>query len=375
MAKYFTKQVLLFTALLSIVLSFSCAKKEQIFYLLSLDSEVRKTELRDHEICLKLKLNTDDKSNLNSKYYWQCRLAFARYRISPNAQTALQNAQNAKFIDLAAKINLKISQTNENFLLSETRKLDDKQHKQCLSLGFVFETDDSAKIDEYFFCRRALIEEYESVAPFGRQDLLQYHNENYNLNFALNQRIKANIAKSQKLEEEYPTCMNYNIYSKNFARCAKAQDESRTCYREVNAKIFKKEWQRKIKCQKEAYTKYSDEMLEMPENLSEIESKKRNQNSDFINNNNMAALGVSEKHFVSKEELEKFQKQQKENEENEKAKKINSKLGLYQKHELAKLRQKYIFACQSNSNIEIEKFAKELENQCEKLKEFEVLGN
>lgn len=375
MAKYFTKQILLFIALLSFILAFSCSKKTEIFYLLSTNSEVRKLEMHDHEICTRLKLNIDDQNILNSKYYWQCRLAFARYRISSTPQNPiLQNIRSSNFIDLAAKINLKISQTNESFLSIENRKIDNHQHNQCLSLGFIFETDNQAKIDEYFFCRRALLEELQDIAPFGRQELLKYQNDKYNLPFIVNRRLEENLAKEKALADEFPTCMKFNIYSENFKRCKNAENNSRTCFNEINAKIFRKEWERKIKCQKQAYTKYSDDLLKVTDDSLIFENKQRNQNSDFINNNNLAALGASETDFISKEKLEEIKKEKQEKGKTNKASKINSKLGLYNKYELSKLRQKYIYACQLSSNDEIEKFGHQLENQCEKLKEFEILG-
>lgn len=374
MLSKFIKKILLSTSLLLLAALFSCNKNVDQF-LLSPNPQIRHFELHDHNVCVALKVNIDGKANELSPYYWRCRLAFAKYRIAYENPTPLQEGRNMQFGDLFNKIAQKISSLSESFLLRETRKIDNHHHNQCLNLGFKFETDNQAEIDEYFFCRRALIEEQQKVPAFGKQDFLAFPNKEYDLTFAVNQRIDQNLKLFKSLQEKYPACVKYNIYSENFKRCSKAEDNSRQCYSAVPRQTFKKEWERKIKCQKQAYTRYSDELLKDRENLSQKESKMRNQNSDFFNKNSLSGIGASEKNFVAKEKLEEMEKQEKELKKEKAAKKTNSKLELYDKYELTKLRQQYIFACQTKSNDEIYNFDVALKNACEDLRKFEILGD
>ncbi len=367
-------KILLSTSLLLVAALFSCSEKVDQF-LLSPNPNVRHFELHDHNVCVALKVNIDGKANEISPYYWRCRLAFAKYRIAYENPTPLQESRNALFGDLFNKILQKISSLSESFLLRETRKIDNHHHNQCLNLGFKFETDNQAEIDEYFFCRRALIEEQQKVPAFGKQDFLAFPNKEYDLTFAVNQRIDKNLKLFKSLQQKYPACVKYNIYSENFKRCSKAEDNSRQCYGESDRKVFKKEWERKIKCQKQAYTRYGDELLKNRENLSEKESRMRNKNSDFYNKNSLSGIGASEKNFVSKENFDEMKKQEEKMKKEKAAKKTNSKAELYDKYELTKLRQQYIFACQNKSNDEIYKFSLAQKNSCEALREFEILGS
>lgn len=367
------KKILLSISLLLLVVVFSCAEKIDPFFL-SQNPQIRNFELHDHQVCTALKVNIEGKSNEMSPNYWRCRLAFAKYRIAYENPTPLQQTRNGIFGDLVNKIMQKISTFSEPFLLQETRKIDNHHHNQCLSLGFKFETDNQAEIDEYFFCRRALIEEQQKVPAFGNQEFLAFPNKEYDLTFAVNQRIDKNLKLFKFYQEKYPACVKYNIHSENFKRCIKAEDNSRQCYAEIDRKIFKKEWERKIKCQKQAYTRYGDELLKDHENLSEKEIKTRNKNSDFFNRNSLSSIGLGEKNFVSKEKLQEMKDQEEKSRKEKAAKKTNSKLELYDKYELTKLRQQYIFACQNKSNDEIFNYSASLKKSCEFLREFEVLG-
>jgi hypothetical protein len=368
MKKEITKAILA----LAFLLASSCQKPVEPYYILSQIQDIKYLEKQDHQLCVSLKLNIDGKENFKSAYYWRCRLSFAKYRLATGQLTPMQSKRNLEISDLITKISLKISETSESFLTRETKKIDNLHHNQCLNLGFSFETEDQSKIDEYFFCRKALIEE-QQVPPFGNQDYKNYPNHEYNLSFAVDQRLEDSIKLYREKQDQYPTCVKYNIHSINFTRCVQGEDKSRLCASEIDRKRFKKEWEEKIICQKQAYTRFSDDLLK--KNDDELaDNSRKTKNSDFYNKNSFAAIGVDGTLFASQEQMDEINKQKDEEKKKSEAKKTNSKAELYNKFELTKLRQKHIFACQKNSNKKIDKFADELKKSCEDLKKFEVLG-
>lgn len=355
-----------------LAIAFSCSKKIEPKYFLSQIFYVQKLEKLDHNLCVAMKLNVDGKENYQSPHYWNCRLAFAKYRLAVGQLNPIQAQRNIDIGDLVTKISFKVFENSESFVSRETKKIDQRHHKQCLKLGFTFETEDQAKIDEYFFCRKALIEEQQMVPPFGNQDYLKYPNSEYNISYVIDRRVEETIKLIQEKAKEYPTCVGFNIYSENFKRCVEAENNSRQCYGEIDKKRFAKEWEEKIHCQKQAYVRFDDSLIKKRDR-KEIEDSRKHDNQ-FYNQDSFAAIGIDGTLFLSQEKIDEMKKLEEEERKKKALKKTNSKEELYNKYEITKLRYKYIQACRENSNQEIEDYIKSLENSCESLKAFDILG-
>jgi hypothetical protein len=346
---------------------FSCQKTESKKnpFLLSHLPQVQLQEKQDHNFCASLKLNFDESNNLNNQAYWHCRLSMAKNHLNTDDFLPQIQQNNAEISDLITKISLKVSQISESILSHENNKMDERQHKKCLDLGYIFATDDQAKIDEYFACRKVLIDDQLSVPAFGNLEYLDYPNNSYNLGFVVDKRIDAEIKNYDEKKSKYPACIKFNLNDINFKNCAAAQDKSQVCFGEIDKKKFHKEWEEKILCQKQSYTKFGDELLKK-DDAKKAELERTKVNSNFYNNNSFAALRLDESQFSS---------DKKNNLETEKIKKnINSKENLYSKFELTRLRKQYISSCQKEADLRVKKYVNELEKNCADLTKFEIIG-
>lgn len=367
MQKNFAKKI----TLLFFVALFACkSSRENDPYILSLIPEIRDLEKQDHALCVSLKLNTDKPNNLDSYNYWRCRLTFAKYRVSTGQPSPQQAKRDLEISDLITKVSLKVNQVAEPFLVRESRKIDNRQHNKCLAMGYELYTEDQVKIDEYFSCRRGLIEDQQILPAYKNTDFLNYPNSEYTIGVAVDTRLDEASKKFQEAKNTYPTCVKFNLYSENYKRCISAQDNSRQCAKEIERKRFKREWEEKTFCQKQAYVRFPDELVKKEESLQE-EIDHMNKKSDYYNQQNFASIGIDGTLFSGeveqKEEVKKVTKKKKEE-----AKKLNTKVGLYRKFELTKLRQGYAIQCQQRANGDVEKYVAELVKECDDLTKFDI---
>lgn len=346
--------------------SFSCATIKDP-YLLSNLPNIRELEKQDHQTCTSLKLDLSRKDEFLNQLYWRCRLSFVRYRLSAG-NDPMQAKNDLEIRDLINKISLKIFQTPESVLRRENKKIDDRQHKQCLAMGFVINVEDQAKIDDYFACRKALIDEQQLIPPYGNADYEKYQNHSYSIGFVIDQHINEAIRRYNEAKEKYPTCTRFNLDSLNFKRCRAAQDKSRQCVSEIPNKKFMEEGEVKVACQKQAYQRFGDWMLKS-EDARKKEIEKTNKKSDFYNKQNLASLGIDGTKFFGGDGGDK----DKESDEKS-AEDINSDDGLYEKFELTKLRQKYVIACQRDASKRVDEFVTSLTKSCDDLAKFEEVG-
>jgi hypothetical protein len=356
---------LVYKALLILFLAGCSAAKDP--HLLSHIPEVRELEKEDHKICTALKLNFDGKDNFLSRAYWQCRLSFAKYRLraGPSA-TPEQARRDANFTDLVAKISLKVSSTPEAVIIRESKKMDEYDHKKCLAMGFVLDTEDLTKVEDYFSCRKVLLDEGQLIPPYGNLDYLPYSNRSYGVGFVVDQRITKAINHYNEMKEKYPTCISFGVNSPNFKRCVEARNKALQCYEGIPQKKFRREGDEKVICQKRAYLRFGDDLIKKDEQKKrDIERTSRN--SDFYNDRSLASIGATESDFVSEENKAKDPKEKT-------AEKINSKAGLYEKFELTKLRQKFVIACQQDAAGRVDEYVSELKKSCDALEKFEILG-
>ncbi len=371
------KNILLKVFLLIFFLSFFSCKQAPVVidpFTLSHLPHIQQYEKQDHVFCSSPQISSDNLTLIDSQNYWRCRLSLAKYRIITDKSPESER-HNLEISDLVKKISLKISQTSESILAHENTKLDERHHKQCLNMGYDIATTDQTKIDDYFACRFALLNQYTQDPPYGNESYLKYPNASYNNSFIIDRRIEKDIQLYSKQKDQYPDCVKFNIYSENFKRCTKAKDASDQCFKEIDKKKFIKEWEEKVSCQKYAYKEFPDKYLKPSERESE-EAKKTNSNSDYYNSNSFSAIGIDVNQFSANNELSKSdEEKQKEKVDNQiKARaEINSKNKLYDRFELTKLRQKYISSCVKEADSRVTKYVSDLKNSCEILNKFKTL--
>jgi hypothetical protein len=345
------------------------SKKKDEPYLLSHLENIRVFEREDHTFCSSLKLDFDKTDDLKSALYWRCRMSLARYRIYTDQSSKELATHNLAINDLITKISLKLADTPEAILAHENKKMDRRDHQRCVALGFTDETEDHAKIEDYFTCRKALISDQKLLPPFGNPQYMNYPNDSYNIGFVVDQRIDLAIKSYKEQKEKYPTCIKFNLFSPNFKNCTAAQDKSHQCFSEIEKKKFKKESEEKISCQKQSYLRFPNEFLR-DYDAPQKEIERTSANSAFYNQQSFASLGISD--------LSKFDADQKRIEEQRLAQKtasnFNSKKGMYSRFELTRLRQKYIFLCQREANKIIKEYVDSLKDECDKMTKFEIIG-
>jgi hypothetical protein len=351
-------------------LFFACAAKKKVDpYVLSVAPQIQALEKQDHQFCSSLKLDFDKRDNSKSELYWRCRLSLTKYRLYINDNSPAAAMHNEQINELMGKISLNIAKSPEVILLRENRKMDDRDHKKCVAMGFEVFTADQAKVDDYFACRKALIEDQKVVPAFGNTDYLQYSNDTYNIGFAIDRRIDEEIKRYNEAQIKYPTCVKYNLYTIDYKNCTAAQDSSRQCFSEITRKKFAKEAEEKITCQKKAYIQFPEEFLKESER-SQTQIDKMRVTSDYYNRRSFSSIGISD---VSKFDAD-AERVKKQKEAQKKAININSKEGLYTKFELTKLRQNFVFSCQKEADFRIVKYVADLSEGCAALVIFKEMG-
>jgi len=371
--KNFFASIILFSVI------FGCAKKINYEpYIISQNPQIKRIERGDHDVCVSLKLNFDSQDINQSKLYWRCRLTFAKFRLNTRNTrgSQVQNQQiNDEISNLVAQISLKLASDSLENLYSQNLKLDNFHHQRCQKLGYEVDTDDKLKIEEYFTCRKALIDEYNLSAPYGNEEYLKYKNETYDIGFVVDQALTKNLKKQSEALSKYPDCKKYSFRSENFKNCAKAIEDNKQCLAKIPEQIYKKDGQEKILCQKKVYDKYGDELL-IDYDKKQQEIIKNNYNADTANGNNLESLGLNQKMFVVESKAKLDEKNTLENDQislKERRQKINSRTELYSKSELTRLRRIFISSCQKSINQIIYQYRDKLFEDCDKLSEYDEI--
>lgn len=356
--------------ILLFLLCSACAKPKPNPFLISPNYNIQILERKDHQFCSALKIDHNQTTLMQSRQYWGCRLSMTKHHIL-KSRSSKAITHNLGLNDLINKIKVRIANLPESIIHHANSKIDEKQHKKCLELGYEVATEDNGKIDDYFSCRSALIEDYKLLPPYRKSQYMKYPNKHYNLNFAITRRIENKLAQYNEQKKLYPTCVKYNIYNPNFKLCTEAQDASKECHQNIEKSRYKKELKDKINCQRLSYVHFPNRLIKFEEE-KENKANQTNYKSDYYNNNNFAALGLDEESFQSKEEEKEEDKTGKIPVEVEKS--INNDNELYSKFEITKLREKYILKCQQSVDHTMKKFIEEEKFKCEQLKKFKKIG-
>lgn len=293
----------IFLILILFLTVFACTKKIRPLYLISENSNINKYEDFDHQACLDLKLNFDNNSNINSKLYWHCRLSFSKFHLQNNPILPRQIEFNSQISDLIAKISLKISTNQESFILQQINKIDDLDNKKCLKMGYLPDHKNQIKLEQYYQCRKNLIELYYSELPFNNPQYQQYQDKTYDIAFVIDKKIKQSIDDKNSKITNNPKCSNFHVDSDDFLKCIQSIKDYEKCQIDASIKIKELDSDNKIKCQKQAYIRFNDEMIKSKER-DELEIMVRNLKSDRDNRNNFESIGINENDFVGKSKID-----------------------------------------------------------------------
>mgnify|MGYP003332040135 CR=1 FL=1 len=342
---------------------FSCQNKKTFSkYIISEVDYIREFEKADHNFCNSTGSNYNENDNAINSNYWRCRLSTTKYRLKTD-NSKEENVKHNKYIgDLIAEISKMLSLSPELLLERANIQIEQIDHQKCLDMGFEFYTEDQVKIDEYFLCRKILIETRFTIPPFKDPTYSMYKNNNYNTSFVLNQRIDEKINQFKKSEIKYPNCIKYKIYGEDFTRCSLAYDNMNKCLLDIKKSKSYKEIKKKIICQRQSFDRFPSDMIkESKDNKEAI--RKTNIRSDFYNNNDFNALGINDisQFESSKDNISKNDSIKNQNDNNL----LNSNKALYADFELIKLRGQYINLCQKNANIEILEYEQQMKSKCQ----------
>lgn len=343
------------------LLTASCADKE-IYYNQREESIMTQIERVDHQYCTQLGLDSGDDNPIKAEIYWRCRIIIAQKRIIP--ETLGINPVRSYIIKRQFINRLKTSFA-ESFEKSNDQRnslFDNNDHLKCINLGHNLDTLDKSVIEDYYSCRKKLINEQQLIPPFFNEEYFHRGQDTYNIPFSINKNIDYNIAQHEEQKKKYPFCVKYfEEKSEEYPKCVKDFENQKTCYKKIKKSEIAKKMEELSICQKKSYQRFPESMLkEDKERDEEIDNTKVRADIDY--SNNLASLGITQdkmESFKPKTDEEKLQ----EKKENQK-KNFNTKNELYNKIELSRLRQEFLALCNQESKPKISDYVDVLTRDC-----------
>ena len=248
------------------------------------------------------------------------------------------------------KHNNSIDEIAEDFLDNLSRakysppaNIDDKielsDHNRCIASGYRIEI---GKLnDDYYRCRQDLILAHLPPSAQNNQDF--------------NQEISQVIA----ITDKYPNCSNLNINSADFKKCAQATDESRQCIGNIYSLKIKKELEDKIYCQQQSFIQFPDNYaLAKDKSVKEIEKlmiAKKKEEENKLNKKVNATLEYLKGNQSIATNLGRYSQNDEEKQ---------SKDELYDRIELLKLRESFIYQCNQNMENKLPYFVDQSFKHC-----------
>jgi len=361
MMNILTKKTIFLIILFAII---SCTKPRiKPEYILSEYLDINLLEEKDHKACIDLKLNLDNINNINSNLYWHCRLSFSKFHLEVQPVFPKQFELNQKITDLITKISILISKNQETNITREINKIDESDHKKCIKFGYDANSFDQLKVEEYYQCRKNLIELNYSDPPFGNEEFKKYQNKTYNIGYVIDKRIKKSFEDNQKILNNNPECKNFRPSSDDFKKCISSISEFQQCIQESLVKFREIEASEKIVCQRQAYIRFNDEMIKDSDRTEKYIAN-RNKNGDRDNRNSFESIGINEKDFLGKTSKKIVEEEYISN-----ISKINNdNNNIYSKYEISRLRKNFIINCINFIDKSIIEKKQDMLNNCKKLK-------
>lgn len=354
--------------------------------------EMQQIERNDHQFCGSLGLDIDEDNDLRTELYWRCRVVLVKNNIKLTA-TLEGLRRNAAVRKLITSISRKYDGSYEKWNDSRNGLLSNKDHNSCIHQGYNFDSLEQTAVEDYFICRKRLIDEQQIIPPFHKTEYFKRPQDTYNIGFAINKKIDKDIEQFEAIKAKYPKCIKLFFKKEEFKICKSDYDQQRQCLSKVNPLRSKRELQEKITCQKKSYIRFPDSMLK--EDRSKIEElEKARATSDTIKNNSFFSIGIdaeqlakfkSEEVLAKKEEEKKTDITKPENnktsdakkskkddvkpEEKKSTKNFNTKNDLYSKIDLTRLRQHFIISCQESVNPDLIAYGEKLQKECNSIVE------
>jgi len=336
--------------------------------------EMQKIEKSDHQYCASLGLNIDE-SDLKTELYWRCRVVLIKNKTSLTL-TLEGIRRNAAIKKLIATISKQYSDSYEKWSDNRNSLFDNKDHESCVYQGHDFNSLKQTVVEDYFICRKRLINEKQIIPPFHKTEYFERPKDGYNIGFAINKKIDKDIEQFETTKEKYPKCIKFFFKRDMLQTCKSNYDQQRQCISKIAPARYQKELQIKIACQKKSYIRFSDSMLK--EDFSKMEElEKARLAADMNNGRNFFSIGVDadqlskfkSEEISAKKESDETKNAEKKLRTQESIKNFNTKNNLYNKTDLTRLRQQFIISCQNAANPEIYAYENNLQKDCDSIVE------
>lgn len=365
------------------------------FFINSSNSEIQKIEREDHQFCVSLGLDFDEDA-LKTEIYWRCKLALAKSRIKSDDITPEAIRLNIAIQKLIADITTNYNNSYEKWGDSRNSLFDNNDHQTCITQGHSFDSLEQIAVEDYFICRKRLLNDQQIIPPYHKTEYFKRSQDSYNIGFAINQKTDRDIANFEAIKAKYPKCVKLDFKGEDFKICKSDYDQQRQCFKKITNLKFKRELQEKTACQKKAYVRFPDSMLKKDDKKME-EIASANRRADLSNSSNFFSIGlneeqiakfkgedtttatkdVPEKEAFPKKDIDKKIADTKNALEKDDEQKIaeniiedfDSKNHLYDKIDLTKLRQRFIFSCQKALDPSLTEYGIKLQKNCDAIVE------
>ncbi len=365
------------------------------FFINSSNSEIQKIEREDHQFCVSLGLDFGEDA-LKTEIYWRCKLALAKSKIKADALTPEEIRLNITIKKLITNITKDYNNSYEKWGDSRNSLFDNNDHQTCITQGHNIDSLEQVAVEDYFICRKRLLNDQQIIPPYHKTEYFKRPQDSYTIGFAINKKTDRDIANFEAVKAKYPKCAKLDFRGEDFKICKNDYDQQRQCFKKINNLKFKRELQEKTACQKKAYVRFPDSMLKKDDKKME-EIASANRRADLSNSSNFFSIGLNEEQIVKFKgadtttatkdapEKEAFPKKDvdkkiadtknvlEKDDEQKIAENIiedfDSKNHLYDKIDLTKLRQRFIFSCQKALDPSLIEHGIKLQKNCDSIVE------
>lgn len=324
---------------------------------------LRAIEQEDHQKCVAKGLNYGAKDAVVAELYWRCRYSVLMDRKMSGFFNSKVIRYNAAIDKMGEEILKNVSSAKYHVLekIDDDVQLDD--HEKCVSNGY----DDSFEKnkDGYYRCRQNLVALRLSKIPQATniyESAVLPEDTKETLKIVIDSRhTNKEATRVAELMQKYPNCIGLNVDSEEFKKCSDAAERSKVCIGTINSKQIKKELNDKIYCQEQAFIQFPDNYaLAKDKSSSEIEKLeaeakkiKDQETKDEIN----ATLLYLEGTRSIDQNIGREVPNPRDGEEKAKEK-------LYNRVELLKLREHFIYRCNQKMEEKLPDFAQKLTEEC-----------
>jgi len=215
----------------------------------SYDAEMQKLEMQDNQFCVGIGLtpNVDD---LLTEIYWRCRIYKMQGHTKFTSRIKHLIGYNKALDRLDQKVKIDYKYYYEQWTKTRNDIFDNNDHNLCIMQGHDIKNFEATKLEDYLSCRRRLIRDQQIIPPFNKTQYFNRPQDSYNIGFAINKKLDAEIIKFNAAKEKYPFCVKFDLYSSEFKSCTIDYDNNRQCVKNIPKLRLKRELAEKVLCQK-----------------------------------------------------------------------------------------------------------------------------